>query len=86
MRWWRLALGGALLLWLLGTAYLQAKRRDRELGLAVLLVGAAFIAFAVAAVMPRPPVTAAVASILVVGSVALLGAAIAVVLIRGFRD
>ena len=41
MRWWRLALGGALLLWVVGTAYRQARKRDRELGLAVLLLGAA---------------------------------------------
>ncbi len=86
MRWWRLALGGALLAWLLGTAYVQARRRDRELGVAVLLFGAAATVFIVAALVPRPPMTAAAASFLVIGSVVLLGAAIGVVLFRGFRD
>jgi ABC-type uncharacterized transport system permease subunit len=86
VRWWRFVLGGALLAWLLGTAYTQARRRDRQLGLAVLLLGAGVTMFTAAAVVPRPPMTAAAASLLIVGSVALLAAAIGVVLLRGFRD
>ena len=86
MRWWRLALGGALLLWVLGTAYGQARRRDRELGLAVLLLASAVCMFAAAALVPRPPMPLAAASLLVVGSVVMLGAAMGVLLWRGFRD
>ena len=86
MRWWRLALGGALLLWVVGTAYRQARKRDRELGLAVLLLGAAVCLFLAAGLVPRPPMPLAVASLLVVGSIVMLGAAMGVVLWRGFRD
>jgi hypothetical protein len=86
VRWWRYALGGALLVWLLGTAYLQARRRNRQLGIAVLLLGLAVMMFATAAVVPRPPMTDAVAPILIVGSVVLLGAAMAAVLLKGFRE
>ena len=86
MRLWRLALGGALLLWVLGTAYRQARKRDRELGLAVLLFGSAVFMFLAAALVPRPPMPAAVASVLVVGSIVTLGAAMGVVVWRGFRD
>ncbi len=85
MRWWRLALGGALLAWVLGTAYRQARKRDRELGLAVLLFGAAVVMFALAALAPRPPMPDSAAAGLVVGSIIVLGAAFAVVLWRGFR-
>jgi len=86
VRWWRLALGGALLLWVLGTAYVQARRRGRELGLAVLLVGGAVVAYIAAALIPRPPMTEAVATFLVVGSLLLLAGAIAVLLWHGFRQ
>ena len=86
MRLWRLALGGALLLWVLGTAYRQARKRDRELGLAVLLFGSAVFMFLAAALVPRPPMPVPVASLLVVGSIVTLGAAMGVVVWRGFRD
>lgn len=86
MRWWRLALGGALLLWVLGTAYVQARRRGRELGLAVLLVGGAVVAYVAAAVLPRPPMPEAAAMILVVGSLLLLAGAMGVLLWHGFRQ
>ncbi len=86
MRWWRLALGGALLAWVLGTAYSQARKRDRELGAAVLLLGTAIFMFAAAALVPRPPMPVAVASVLVVGSIVMLAAAMGVVLWRGFRE
>lgn len=86
MRWWRLALGGALLAWVLGTAYVQARKRNRDLGTAVLLLGCAIFMFAAAAMVPRPPMTVLVSSLLVIASVMLLAAAMAVVLWRGFRD
>jgi len=86
VRWWRLALGGALLVWVLGTAYRQARRRDRTFGLAVLLLGTAVLMFSAAALIPRPPMPPAVASLLVVGSIVMLGAAMGVVVWRGFRD
>ncbi len=86
MRWWRLALGIALLVWVLGTAYRQARRRGRDLGLAVLLVGAAALLFTAAAFVPRPPMPLAASKLLVVASVVMLGAAVALVLWRGFRE
>jgi membrane protein YdbS with pleckstrin-like domain len=86
VRWWRLAAGGAILLWVLGTAYRQAHRRGRELGAAVVLVGVAVFMFAVGALAPRPPLSADAAAVLVVGSVVLLGVAMAIVLWRGFRE
>jgi hypothetical protein len=85
VRWWRLALGGALLLWVLGTAYVQAKRRGRRIGVALLFSGGAVLVFAAAALVPQPPMTASVAEGLVVTSIVLLGLAMAVVLWRGFR-
>jgi hypothetical protein len=42
--------------------------------------------FASAALTPRPPMTILVSKIMIVGSVTLLAAAMAVLLIRGFRD
>ena len=86
MRWWKLALGGALLAWVLGTAYRQARHRNRDVGIALLMVGGAVFLFAAAAIAPRPPVTPAIAAVLVVGSILLIGGAMAVVLWRGFRD
>ena len=88
MRWWRMALGTALLTWVLGTAYLQARRRGRNLGivrLGGLLVAAAALFFGVAALVPRPPMSLSAASEMVVASLALLAAAVALVLWRGFR-
>jgi len=42
--------------------------------------------FLAAALVPRPPMPLAVSSLLVVGSIVMLGAAMGVVLWRGFRD
>jgi uncharacterized membrane protein len=86
MRWWRFALGGALLAWVLVTAYRRARERDRRLAPAVLLVGAAIAMFAAAALVPRPPMTITLAAALVVGSIAALAGAIAVVLSKGFGE
>jgi len=86
VRWWRLALGAAVLIWVLGTAYRQARRRGRDLGLAVLLVGMAAVLFGGAAFVPRPPMPLLASKLLVVGSVILLAGAMAVVLWRGFRE
>lgn len=84
LRWWKLTLGAALLLWVLGTAYLQARRRGRRIGLALLLVGAAALSFAAAAFAPEPPLTPSLASLLVVASIISLALAIAFVLWKGF--
>ena len=86
MRWWRLALGGLLLVWVLGTAYVQARRRGRSIGLAVLLFGGAVFLFAAAALVPRPPMGAGTASLMVVAAIVSLAMAMAVVLWRGFRS
>lgn len=86
MRWWRLAATGALLLWVLGTAYLRARQRNRELGLAVLLAGAGVIMIVSSALLPRPPVTVALASVLLVGAVMALAGSVMVILLKGFRD
>ena len=86
MKWWRLALGGGLLLWVLATAYRRARARDRELGLAVLLLGGAALMFVAAALVPRPPMTGSLATVFLVGCVVSLAGAVAVVLAKGFRD
>ncbi len=83
---WRLLLGGALLVLVLGTAYLQARRRGRALGAAVLLAGLGALAFATAALVPRPPMTIVASNIMVVASVAMFAAAMAILVLRGFRD
>lgn len=85
MRWWRLVVAGVLLIWVLGTAYLQAKRRGRSIGPAVTLFGAAVILFAAAILLPRPPITDALSKLFVVSSIALLALAMTVILWRGFR-
>jgi hypothetical protein len=84
VRWWRLFLGGALLAWVLVAAYRRARARHRELGFAVLLLEAAVIMFLASAFAPRPPVTIEIAAVLLVGSLATLAGAIAVVLWKGF--
>jgi len=85
VRWWRLALGGALLAWVLGTAYQQARRRGRELGGAVLLLAAALLSFAAAALVPRPPLTDLASVVLVIASLLFLALAMGLLLMRGFR-
>ena len=86
MRWWRFGLGGALRAWVLGTAYFQARRRGRNIGLAVLLFAAAAIAFVIASLYPWPAqIPPAYPSALIVASIALLALSMAVILWRGFH-
>jgi hypothetical protein len=85
MRWWRLALGAALLAWVLGTAYLQAKRRGRKIGLALLLLAAGLLLFGAGSLLPMPPLTTIASQALTVAAVALLALAMAVVLYHGFH-
>ncbi len=84
MRWWRLGLGSALLVWVLGVAYYQARRRGRRIGAALLFVGVGVFSFLAAAFAPQPPFTARLASLLAVVSIISLALAMAVVLWRGF--
>ena len=84
MRWWKLGLGAVLLLWVLGTAYLQARRRGRRIGPALLLVGVAAFAFAAASVAPQPPLTPFAASLLAVTSITCIARAMAFILWKGF--
>jgi len=86
VRWWRLALGGTLLAWVLATAYRRARSRGRRVGLAVLLLGTALAMFLAASFAPRPPMTIALATALIVGCIAVLAGAVALVLWGGFRD
>ena len=81
---WQLILGAALLLWVLGVAYFQARRRGRRIGLAVVFLGVAVLSFGVAGFVPRPPMSDAHAQALVLLSVLSLAASMAVVLRRGF--
>ena len=84
MRWWRVGVSAALLVWVLGAASLQARRRGRRLGVALVLLCLALLCFALAAFSPRPPLTEAAAKGLVILSVLLLALAMGVVLARGF--
>lgn len=86
MRWWRFALGAVLLAWVLGTACLQARRRGRSIGLALLLFAAAIVLFVAASFFPWPQqVSPEYPSAMVVASIVLLALSVAVVLWRGFR-
>jgi uncharacterized membrane-anchored protein YitT (DUF2179 family) len=85
VRYWQFGLGGALLVWILGTAYLQARRRRRRMGLALLFLAAAVVCFAGAVFLPQPPLTATLSSALVVASIIALALAMAVILWHGFR-
>ena len=85
MRWWRLTFGALLLVWVLGTAYVQARQRGRNIGLAIVFFGGAVFLFATAALVPRPPMASGTASVMVVAAIALLALAMAVMLWRGFR-
>lgn len=85
MRWWRLVFGALLLVWVLGTAYVQARQRGRDIGLAIVFFGGAVFLFATAALVPRPPMATGTASVMVVAAIALLALAMAVMLWRGFR-
>ncbi len=84
MRWWRIGLGAALLIWVLGAAYYQARRRGHSIGSALVLFGASVLCFLIAAFYPRPPVTDAISQELIVAAVVLLAAAMGIVLMRGF--
>ena len=86
MRWgWRLALGAALLVWVLGTAYQQARRRGRDLGGVVVLLGAALLSFAAVALVPRPALTDFASVVLVIASLLFVALAMGLLLLRGFR-
>ena len=75
-----------MLLWVLGVAYFQARRRGRRVGLALVFLAGAILSFGVAAFAPRPPLNDALAQALVVASVVGLALSMAVVLLRGFRS
>jgi hypothetical protein len=81
----RLLVGALILLWVLGGAYWQARRRGRRIGLALFFLGAAVLAFASAGLVAEPPLTPAAAQALVVAAVVLLALAMLVVLLQGFR-
>lgn len=85
MRYWQFALGAALLLWILGTAYLQARRRRRRIGLALFFLALAAACYLAAAFLPEPPLNTALSSALVVASIVGLALAMAVILWHGFR-
>lgn len=81
-----MASGGAVLAWVLGTAYSQARRRGRKIGPALLLFALAVVLFATAGLTPWPQQTPpSYPSAMVVASIALLALSMAVVLWRGFR-
>ncbi len=84
MRWWRLGFGAALLVWVLGAAYFQARKRGRRIGAALLFVGIGIFAFLVAAFAPQPPFTPHLAAALAVVSIISLAMAMVVVLWSGF--
>ncbi len=82
---WRVIIGVLLLLWVLGVAYFQARRRGRRIGLALFFLAGGVLCFLLAAFSPRPPLTIGEAQALIVLSVVLLALAVSVVLLRGFR-
>jgi hypothetical protein len=86
VRYWQFGLGGALLVWILGTAYLQARRRGRRMGLALFFLGVAVVCYAEAVFLPQPPFTPVFSSALVVASIIALALAMAVILWHGFRN
>jgi peptidoglycan/LPS O-acetylase OafA/YrhL len=70
----------------LGTAYFQARRRGRNIGLALVLLALAVGLFVVAGMTPWPQRTPpSYPAAMVVISIALLALSMAVVLWRGFR-
>ena len=84
MRWWRLAIGAGLLIWVLWAAYYQARKRGHRIGAALLLLGLGVLCFVAAAFVPRPPVSDVEAQALVITSILLLALAMTVLLVRGF--
>ena len=81
----KLVIGALVLIWVLGGAYYQARRRGRRIGLALFLFGGAVLAFGAAGFMTQPPLTVESAQALVVAAVVLLALAMLVVLLQGFR-
>lgn len=78
--------GVAVLIWVLGTAYVQARRRGRNIVLAVVFLFAAAALFAVAAFYTWPQETPpAYPSAMIVGSIVCLALSMAVMLWHGFR-
>ena len=84
--WLRVSIGVVLLLWVLGVAYFQARRRGRRIGPALLLLATGGTCFLVACSCPRPPMTVNLAQSLVVLSVVRLALSVTFVLVRGFRN
>ncbi len=82
---WRVLIGVALLLWVLGVAYYQARRRGRRMEPALFLLVVAGISFLAGAFWPRPPMPVQVAGFLTVASVILLALSLIVALARGFH-
>ena len=81
-----MGVGGALLAWVFGTAYFQARRRGRNVGLAILLFAGAILLFVFASFFPWPQqVPSAYPSAMIVASIALLALSMAVILWRGFH-
>ena len=83
MRLWRLnwAPGILLLLWLVATAYLTARRRGRTgLAFAVPLVGICILCYVTAIFAPGT-----LATILIIASLSSLAAAIGLIFWQGFR-
>ena len=86
MRLWRWAPGILLLLWLVATAYLAARRRGRAgLAFAFPLAGVAALCYLTAVFAPRPPVTVTLATVLIIASLSSLAGAIGLVFRQGFR-
>ena len=86
MRWWQLALGGALLAWVLGAAYFQARKRGRNVSLALVLLAASVGMFVAAGFFPWSQKAApSYPSMLIVASIVCLALSMAVVLWRGFH-
>jgi hypothetical protein len=81
VRWLYYGMAGAVLIWVLGTAYIQARRRGRNIGLALLFLAAAALLFTTAVV----PQSTVVSQVMVISSIVLLALAMGVVLYHGFR-
>lgn len=86
LRYWKWMLGIALVIWLGGTAWMEARRRGRHAeGAALAMLVGAVALFLAAAFFPRPPMTQRLAILLLIASVALVAGAISYVVVQGFR-